>query len=398
MNNARKAWAVVVAAGRGERFGKPYNKVFHKIDGTSILTRSLNALKRAEVFDGIVLVLSAQDDAAYAELTAQEGVCPLVRKIVHGGAARQDSVMNGLLALPEDTEIVAIHDAARPFVSEKLIHALVDAAAEHGAALPGTPMTDTVKQMDAEGYAVSTPDRSTLCAVQTPQVFKYTSILKAHRLSAEENVPATDDASLYERYIDRVKVIMMDECRDNIKITVQQDVISNSFVMPRIGQGYDAHRLVEGRDLILCGVKIPYEKGLLGHSDADVALHALMDALLGAAAMGDIGRHFPDSDPAYKGIASMKLLYHVMNLLRNHHLIPVSVDVTIVAQRPKLKNYMEEMKKNLCAALNLNENRVNVKATTTEGMGFEGEGLGISAQAVALLMPMDTQPSLSFTK
>ncbi len=384
----KNVWAIVVAAGRGERFGKPYNKVFHKIDGTSILTRSLKALEQAEVFDGIVLVLSAQDDAAYAELTAQEGACALVRKIVHGGAARQESVMNGLRALPDDTDIVAIHDAARPYVSKKLICALVEAAAEHGAALPGTPMTDTVKQMDADGYAVNTPDRSTLCAVQTPQVFDYSSIVKAHTLSMQEKVPATDDASLYERYIDRVKVIMMDDCRDNIKITVQQDVNSAFSMMPRIGQGYDAHRLVEGRDLILCGVNIPYEKGLLGHSDADVAVHALMDALLGAAALGDIGRHFPDSDPQYKGISSIKLLHHVMKLLREHQMMPVSVDVTIVAQRPKLKNYMAEMKRNICNAMNLDETRVNVKATTTEGMGFEGEGLGISAQAVALLMPL----------
>ncbi len=390
MNNKRKTWAVVVAAGRGERFGKPYNKVFHKIDGVSILTRCLKALEKAEVFDGIALVISAQDDVAYAELTAQEGTCTLVRKVVHGGVIRQESVLNGLRALPTDTEIVAIHDAARPFIAVSLIHTLVDAAVEHGAALPGTPMTDTVKQLDSEGYAVNTPDRNMLCAVQTPQVFNYAQLLRAHSCAAEDNVSATDDASLYERYIDRVKVIMMPECRDNIKVTVQQDVNSISNMIPRIGQGYDAHRLVEGRELILCGVKIPYEKGLLGHSDADVALHALMDALLGAAAMGDIGRHFPDSDPQYKGISSMKLLNHVMQLLRSHNLVPISADVTIVAQRPKLKNYMEEMKNNLCDALHLDETHVNVKATTTEGMGFEGEGLGISSQAVVLLMPTNT--------
>ena len=154
----KNIWAIVVAAGRGERFGKPYNKVFHKIDGISILTRSLSALERANVFDGLVLVLSDQDDTAYAELTAQEGACALVKKIVHGGAARQESVMNGLLALPENTDIVAIHDAARPYIAGNLIHELIEAAVEHGAALPGTPMTDTVKQMDREGYAVSTPD------------------------------------------------------------------------------------------------------------------------------------------------------------------------------------------------------------------------------------------------
>ena len=159
----------------------------------------------------------------------------------------------------------------------------------------------------------------------------------------------------------------------------------------RIGHGYDVHKLVPGRDLILGGVKIEYELGLLGHSDADVLLHAVSDALLGAAGLGDIGRHFPDTDPRYKGISSMKLLEHVVQLLSSRGLQAVSVDVTIVAQRPKLKNYMDEMKKNVCAALLLPEDRVNIKATTTEGMGFEGEGLGISSQAAALLMPTDAE-------
>lgn len=389
--NKNQIWAVVVAAGRGVRFGKPYNKILHPLDGKTILTRCLEALTASNAYVGIVLVLSEQDSAAYQDLVLREGPYPLVRQIVHGGATRQESVMNGLQALPTEAKLVAIHDAARPFVSAALIHALNEAALEHGASVPGTPMTDTVKIMDAEGFAVNTPDRNTLCAVQTPQVFDLDRLMEAHRRAAEDGVPATDDASLYERYIGRVKVVMLPECRDNIKVTVQNDIRTSAYMVPRIGQGYDAHRLVEGRDLILCGVKVPYEKGLLGHSDADVALHALMDALLGAAALGDIGRHFPDSDPRYKGISSLKLLEHVMNLLSARGLVPVSVDVTIVAQRPKLKSYMEEMKQNLCSALSLSEERVNVKATTTEGMGFEGEGLGISSQAVALLLPVDTE-------
>ncbi len=384
-------WAIIVAAGRGVRFGKPYNKVFHPLDGESILTRCLSALTKANAYDGIVLVISQQDEEAYRELTSREGPYPLVRKIVFGGDTRQESVMNGLAALPGETKLVAIHDAARPFVSTALIRTLNEAAAREGAAIPATPMTDTVKVMHSEGYAVQTPDRSTLCAVQTPQVFDLEKLMYAHRRAAEDHFPATDDASIYERYIGRVKVVMTPDCQENIKVTVQKDIRSAAFVMPRIGQGYDAHRLVEERDLILCGVKIPYEKGLLGHSDADVALHALMDALLGAAALGDIGRHFPDTDPQYKGISSLKLLEHVVKLLSSRGLAAVSVDVTIIAQRPKLKNYMDEMKQNVCTALSLPEDRVNIKATTTEGMGFEGEGLGISSQAVALLMPVDTE-------
>ncbi len=384
-------WALVVAAGRGTRFGKPYNKVFHPLDGESILTRCLNALTKASAYDGIVLVISQQDTEQYSELAGREGPFPLVKKIVYGGVTRQESVMNGLNAIPEGVEYVAIHDAARPFVSTELILALNDAAQQFGAAIPATPMTDTVKIMDNEGYSIETPDRSTLCAVQTPQVFRLSHLMQAHTKAAAAHMPATDDASLYERYIGRVKVIMTPDCQKNIKVTVQKDVLSGMIVMPRIGQGCDAHRLTEGRDLILCGVKIPYEKGLLGHSDADVAVHALMDALLGAAGLGDIGRHFPDSDPQYKGISSMKLLEHVMNLLTSRGLAPVSVDVTIVAQRPKLKDYMAEMKSNVCLALALPEDRVNIKATTTEHMGFEGEGLGISSQAVALLMPINTE-------
>lgn len=384
-------WSIVVAAGRGVRFGKPYNKIFHPLDGESILTRCLNALTKACAYDGIVLVISEQDEEAYRELASREGPYPLVKRIVFGGDTRQESVMNGLTALPGETKLVAIHDAARPFISSALIHALNEAAEKEGAAIPATPMTDTVKIMDREGYAIETPDRSSLCAVQTPQVFDLEKLMSAHRRAAEDNHPATDDASIYERYIGRVKVVMTPDCQENIKVTVQKDIRSAAFLLPRIGQGYDAHRLVEGRDLILCGVKIPYEKGLLGHSDADVALHALMDAMLGAAALGDIGRHFPDTDPQYKGISSLKLLEHVVNLLASRGLAAVSVDVTIVAQRPKLKSYMDEMKKKVCAALSLKEDRVNIKATTTEGMGFEGEGLGISSQAVALLIPIDTQ-------
>ncbi|MBQ2958036.1 MAG: 2-C-methyl-D-erythritol 2,4-cyclodiphosphate synthase [Clostridia bacterium] len=388
--NSNQVWAIVVAAGRGERFGKPYNKVFHLIDGQSILTRCLTNLSSSNAFDGIILVISEQDEAPYAELTAREGVCPLVRSVVYGGATRQESVMNGLRALPESVRYVAVHDAARPFTAHSVIHALVNAAAEYGAAIPGTPMTDTVKIMDREVFSVETPDRSTLCAVQTPQIFNREKLLQAHSMALNAGVPATDDASLYERFIGRVKVVMTPECADNIKVTTQQDIRRpGHFIIPRAGHGYDAHRLTEGRDLILCGVKIPYEKGLLGHSDADVAVHALMDAMLGAAAMGDIGRHFPDSDPQYRGISSIKLLNHVVALLETNGLAAANADVTIVAQRPKLKNYMDEMKNNICEALSLPEDRVNIKATTTEGMGFEGEGLGISAQAVVMLIPSE---------
>lgn len=386
MTEKKSTWAIVVAAGRGTRFGKPYNKVFHLLNGQSILGHALRALAAADVFDGVVLVISEQDAASFRELAVRERLLPLVSEVVYGGDTRQESVMNGLKVLPEDACIVAVHDAARPFAAPSLIRELIKEASVYGASVPGVPLTDTIKELDGEGFAVCTADRSLLCAVQTPQVFRFNRLMDAHRRAEEEGVSATDDATLFEKYIGRVKVVMQPECMDNIKVTTQRD-LGNSLRIPRIGQGYDAHRLVEGRSLVLCGVEIPYNKGLLGHSDADVAIHALMDALLGAAALGDIGRHFPDSDVRYKGISSMKLLGYVMERLNERGLCPMNVDVTIVAQRPKLKGYIGEMKSNLCEVLKLDDMHVNVKATTTEGMGFEGQEIGISAQAVALLMP-----------
>ncbi len=378
------AWVVVVAAGRGTRFGRPYNKVFHPLDGVSVLTRCLRALERAEVFEGAVLVLSSQDEEAYRALVAAEGESSLVRARCTGGSTRQESVLNGLRLVPQDAQIVAIHDAARPFVTGRLIRETIASARQYGSGVPGRPLTDTIKLMDETGKAVQTPPRERLCAVQTPQIFRYEEILDAHLKAAQEGFSATDDAALYERYRGGVHIVMNDDCTKNIKVTTQQDLPRASCVF-RTGMGYDAHRLVEERPLVLCGVTVPYEKGLLGHSDADVAVHALMDALLGAAALGDIGRHFPDSDARYKGISSMKLLRQVMAMLAERGFRAVNADVTIVAQRPKLKDYIEQMARNLAEEMNLSVDAVNVKATTTEHMGFEGEGLGISAQAAVLI-------------
>ena len=380
-------WAVVVAAGRGTRFGQPYNKVFHPLDGKSVLFHCMRALEASDCFDGAVLVLSDQDEEAYRALIAAEGESPLIRARCTGGGTRQESVLNGLRLVPKDAEIVAIHDAARPFVTERVVRETIESARRFGSGVPGRPVVDTVKLLDESGCAVDTPPRERLCAVQTPQTFQRKDILSAHERALEEGFSATDDAALYEKYIGRVHIVMNDDCAVNIKVTTPGDLPGRCAF--RTGTGYDAHRLVEGRALVLCGVTVPYEKGLLGHSDADVAAHALMDALLGAAALGDIGRHFPDSDERYRGISSMKLLERVMALLRERGFRPVNADVTIVAQRPKLKDYIPQMARNLAEGLNLPGDSVNVKATTTEGMGFEGEGLGISAQAAALIEKTD---------
>ena len=379
-------WAVIVAAGRGERAGLGHNKVFEPIGGRSVLGRCLDAFLRCGRFDGAVLVLSESDELAFARLNAIEGPFDLVKRVARGGATRRDSVYNGLLALPEGVELVAIHDAARPFVTGDVIDATLRSAREYGSGVISTPVTDTIKQLLPDGRVIS-PDRAALRAVQTPQTFETKKIMEAHRRAREEDFPATDDAMLFEHYYGGVRLVTAPGAQENKKMTTKADFEAFAAPVPqlRVGHGYDAHRLKEGRRLILCGVEVPHDRGLDGHSDADVAAHALMDALLGALGLGDIGGHFPDSDPAYKGISSMKLLDAVMAEVRGMGYAVVNADVTIVAQRPKLAGHIPAMKANLARALDVGEDRVNVKATTTEHMGFEGEEIGISAQAVALL-------------
>ncbi len=374
-------WAVVVAAGKGERSGLEQNKVFFSWRGETVLGRSLDALESSGVLDGIVLVISESDRDLYERMVRREGAHPLVKQIAFGGETRRDSVYNGLRALPEDTEIVAVHDAARPFVTAEIVRATVESAREYGSGVIATPVTDTIKQIHPDG-SVSTLDRSALRAVQTPQTFHAKDLIAAHERAQKDDLPATDDAALYEHYYGSVRLVTVPGAEANVKLTNPQDFRDMQCAV-RIGSGYDAHRLKEGRRLVLCGVEIPHDRGLDGHSDADVAVHALMDALLGALGEGDIGRHFPDSDPKYKGISSMKLLENVMQIVGDRGYAVGNADVTIVAQKPKLADFMNQMRENLIAALECPN--VNVKATTTERMGFEGEEIGISAQAVALL-------------
>ena len=384
------AWAVIVAAGRGERSGLRQNKVFFEIDARSVLSRCLDAFEASGLVEGIVLVISASDRAAYDALVEREGACPLVRSVVYGGATRRDSVYNGLKALPADAEVVAVHDAARPFVTREVIEATLESARRYGSGVISTPVVDTIKQV-LPGGGVTTPDRSTLRAVQTPQSFDVKKLMAAHARALAEGLSVTDDAMLFEHYYGDLRLVTAPGAERNRKLTTKEDFDAlNRGAAPaiRVGQGYDAHRLAEGRKLVLCGVEVPHERGLDGHSDADVAVHALMDALLGALALGDIGKHFPDSDPAYKGVSSMKLLEHVMGLLRQRGWRVGNADVTIVAQRPKLAAYIPRMRDNLAAAMDVSPECVNVKATTTERMGFEGEETGISAQAVCLLQEM----------
>ena len=379
--------AVLVAAGSSTRMG--FDKLSFDLGGETVLHRSIRAFDQCPQIGEIVLV--AGKNRAFVEQQAVGCTKPV--QIVAGGATRAESAKNGVLAA--HGELVAVHDAARPFVSPAVIAAVLEAAARCGAAAPAVPVKDTIKQaMPGDGKTVpeaclvhSTPDRSTLYAVQTPQCFDRTQYLAAlQELDAEKARLVTDDCSLFELTGRPVQLTQGDYA--NLKITTREDLprpVQKEETRMRIGHGYDVHRLVEGRKLILGGVEIPFEKGLLGHSDADVLAHAVMDAVLGAAALGDIGQHFPDNDPAYAGADSLELARHVARILSEHDYRVENIDATILCQRPKLAPHIPAMRANLAAAFGLPVDAVSVKATTEEHLGFTGEGLGIAAHAVALI-------------
>ena len=379
--------AVLVAAGSSTRMG--FDKLSFDLGGETVLHRSIRAFDQCPQIGEIVLV--AGKNRAFVEQQAVGCTKPV--QIVAGGATRAESAKNGVLAA--HGELVAVHDAARPFVSPAVIAAVLEAAARCGAAAPAVPVKDTIKQaVPGDGKTVpeaclvrSTPDRGTLYAVQTPQCFDRTQYLAAlQELDAEKARLVTDDCSLFELTGRSVQLTQGDYA--NLKITTREDLprpVQKEETRMRIGHGYDVHRLVEGRKLILGGVEIPFEKGLLGHSDADVLAHAVMDAVLGAAALGDIGQHFPDNDPAYAGADSLELARHVARILSEHGYRVENIDATILCQRPKLAPHIPAMRANLAAAFGLPVDAVSVKATTEEHLGFTGEGLGIAAHAVALI-------------
>lgn len=357
------------------------------MNGRTVLTHTLNALSINGLIDEIVLVLSEIDLEAYEKIKLQEGESALVKAIALGGSTRQESVYSGLKALSRNTDIALIHDGARPFVTEEIILNVIEDAIRYGSGVISTKVTDTIKFVDEGGFAIETPVRDTLRAVQTPQAFSYSEIMRAHEYALQAQYNATDDAALYEFLYGRVKLTEAKSAMENKKLTLKSDFQSDmpNFLF-RSGTGYDVHRLTEGRKLILCGEEIPYEKGLLGHSDADVALHALMDAMLGACAMGDIGKLFPDNDMSFKDISSMLLLKRTHEKITENGFTVTNLDITIVAQRPKLSPFIPKMRENIASVLSLPSDRVSVKATTTEKLGFEGEGLGISAQACATVI------------
>lgn len=373
MLHGKTVAAIVVAAGASTRMG--FDKLAFRFAGKTVLEHSLTAFARHPAVDELVVVVGKNREAA----SAFAKTCAKPLRLVEGGATRDASVRSGLAAVTAD--YVAIHDAARPFVSEAVITGALEGAFACGAAAPAVPVKDTVKAA-TDGLVTATPPRETLFSVQTPQCFA--TALYRRALAQAGSAGVTDDCSVLERAGLPVRLTPGDYA--NLKITTREDLPAGTGVETmRIGHGYDVHQLAEGRKLILGGVEIPYEKGLLGHSDADVLTHAVMDALLGAAAKGDIGQLFPDSDPAYAGADSVALLRRVGRVLEEAGFAVENIDATILCQRPKLAPHIGAMRANLAAALGLPAEAVSVKATTEEGLGFTGKGEGIAAHSVCLL-------------
>ncbi len=368
--------AIIVAAGSGSRFGGDIPKQYQLLGGKPILQYSLDTL--AQQVDQVVVVTGAGHARWLQHIQFPENA----RQVV-GGATRQASVLVGLQTLAaQSPQHVLIHDAARPFITTALIQRLLAAQQKHVAVLPVVAVADTLKSAD-NGLVAATVSRDGLYAAQTPQGFHFKKILAAH--AQFQDVAATDDAALAE--MAGMPVTMVEGEKRNFKITTAEDMIMANALLPqqiRIGQGFDVHAFGDGNHVTLCGVKIPHNQGLQGHSDADVALHALADALLGSMALGDIGVHFPPSDPQWRGADSRVFLRHAKDLLDARGAVIQNVDVTIIAEAPKILPHRAAMQAVLMADLGLALDQVSIKGTTTEGLGFTGRREGIAAQAVVL--------------
>ena len=374
--------AIIAAAGIGRRLGAGVPKQFLELDGRSILERSVAAFTSHPRVAEVIVALPAELASA-----PPEWLRPV--KVVAGGGRRQDSVANAFEAVAREADIVLVHDAARPFVSAEVIARTIDAAAAHGAAIAAVPATDTVKRVSHDGAAhviVETIPRDDIYLAQTPQGFRR-DILAAAVALGRRGAEATDEAALAEQAGHRVHVVTGDPA--NVKITTANDLDEarrrSAGIADRIGTGYDLHRLVEGRPLILGGVTVPSDRGALGHSDADVICHSVTDAVLGAACLGDIGRHFPDSDPQWKGASSIDLLRRATALTREAGYRIVNVDVVVILERPKIGPYLNNIRAGVAAAVGVQPERVSVKGKTNEGVDAVGRGEAIAAHAVALL-------------
>jgi 2-C-methyl-D-erythritol 4-phosphate cytidylyltransferase/2-C-methyl-D-erythritol 2,4-cyclodiphosphate synthase len=380
--------AIIAAAGRGERLGGSRLKQLLAVGGRPILERSVSAFLHHPAIDEIVVALPAElvgDPPSYLRQSAK----PL--RLVAGGARRRDSVASAFQQVAAHADVVLVHDAARPFVSAQLIGRIIAAARESGAALAALPARDTVKlaRSDDGSLVKETLPRESIFLAQTPQAFRREVLRDALAL----NEAATDEAALAERAGHSVRLVEGEA--SNIKITVPDDLkvaeaiaegrVGGESQNVRVGMGYDLHKLVAGRPLILGGVTIPNDRGLLGHSDADAVCHAVTDAVLGAAGSGDIGGYFPDTDPAWAGASSLDLLRRATAVIEQCGWAVANVDVVVIAERPKLKPFVDAMRSNLAIALDITADRISIKGKTNEGVGELGRGDAVAVHAVALL-------------
>lgn len=385
-----KTVALIPAGGVGKRLKAQKAKQYLLLDHLPVLVHTLKVFQQAKVIDEIVLILPPDDVASAQQQLINKYGLTKVTAVVAGGKERQDSVRNGLAAINGKCDIVVIHDAVRPFVTEELIKQVVAAAKTTGAASVGVKAKDTIKETKKDNLVAATIPRQNLWLTQTPQAFKFELLKKAYKAAYDKKFYGTDDASLVERIGSKVK--MIDGSYENIKITTPEDLIMAEALMKnkkggamnfRNGFGYDCHRFAYGRKFILGGVEIPFNKGLQGHSDADALLHAICDALLGAVGCGDIGRHFPNTDAAYKDISSIVLLKRVKKIIEEKVFSINNIDATVIMEKPKLAHYAAAMVKNIASALDIAETSVNIKAKTNEGMGFIGQNEGVAVFAVA---------------
>lgn len=386
--------ALLVAAGRGLRAGLDLPKQYIDLAGETMLARSIRALAADQRVRRILCVVHPDDQSLYeAAISAlPEDILARLERPAHGGATRQESGRAGLEALAArniPTDIILVHDAARPFASPELIGRSIETAYTKGAAIPGIAVTDTIKRTDHSGVIIDTPTRRDLKAVQTPQAFKFDLLLKAHRAASSSiGIDFTDDASVVEWAGQKVHVFEGEP--DNIKLTTADDIddarkrLSGSMET-RSGIGYDVHAFEVGDHVMLGGISIPHSQKLKGHSDADVGLHALTDAIFGALADGDIGSHFPPSDPQWKGAASDQFLAFAVNRVKARGGRIKHLDLTFICEAPKIGPHRDAMRQRIADICQISIARVGVKATTSEQLGFTGRREGIAAQAIATL-------------
>ncbi|MEZ5790688.1 MAG: bifunctional 2-C-methyl-D-erythritol 4-phosphate cytidylyltransferase/2-C-methyl-D-erythritol 2,4-cyclodiphosphate synthase [Nitratireductor sp.] len=390
--------ALIVAAGRGERFGLAGGpKQYRKIGGQSVLQHSINAFVTHPEINAVQVVIHADDGEHYRQAVVAN---PKLLPPVHGGATRQDSVRAGLKSIAgKGYDQVLIHDAARPFVSHDVISGVVGATGSGRGAIAVQAVTDTIKSIDGTGVVTGNVARELLVAAQTPQGFLLNEILAAHELVASKAITGlTDDAMVAAEA--GMQVVTIPSPASNFKITLPEDLqraemmLGHSQLLPdiRCATGYDVHQLEPGDHVVLCGISIPHHQRLKGHSDADVGLHALTDALLGTIGAGDIGSHFPPSDPQWRGASSDRFLRHALELVRNAGGVITNLDVSLICEAPKIGPHRDAMRAKIAEIASVESFRVSVKATTNEGIGFIGreEGIAAIATATAVFIPKGT--------